>query len=389
MKRFPVLFIIVLLLFVNCRTSTYYLKHAQFDSAVYKSVSKLRKKPSKTKEINVLREAYSKANQADIERINFLRTSGEPDVWDNIFSRYNALKNRQDVVKTLPTKILNGMNFTFINYDEEMISAKRKAAEYFYAHALVLLEKNNRQSARLAYADLLKVKQYYSDYKDVDAKLQEALLNGRNNILFKIQNQANVIVPQNFEQELLKISMEDMNTLWMNYHTRAVDQVYYDYTILLNLKEIAVSPEQVREESYTDQKEIQDGFKYKLDSKGNVMKDSAGNDIKIPIIKIITCKVVMTKARKSAMLRGTLDYTDNRSGQIIKTNPVVAETFFENNVAVPYGDLNALTGSSRNLINTSHFVPFPSNPDIIMQAAVRLKDMTKDIIWNNKNLIGY
>lgn len=389
MKRFPVLFIIVLLLFVNCRTSTYYLKHAQFDSAVYKSVSKLRKKPSKTKEINVLREAYSKANQADVERINFLRTSGEPDVWDNIFSRYNALKNRQDIVKTLPTKILNGMNFTFINYDEEMISAKRKAAEYFYAHALVLLEKNNRQSARLAYADLLKVKQYYSDYKDVDAKLQEALLNGRNNILFKIQNQANVIVPQNFEQELLKISMEDMNTLWMNYHTRAVDQVYYDYTILLNLKEIAVSPEQVREESYTDQKEIQDGFKYKLDSKGNVMKDSAGNDIKIPIIKIITCKVVMTKARKSAMLRGTLDYTDNRSGQIIKTNPVVAETFFENNVAVPYGDLNALTGSSRNLINTSHFVPFPSNPDIIMQAAVRLKDMTKDIIWNNKNLIGY
>ena len=389
MKRFPVLFIIVLLLFVNCRTSTYYLKHAQFDSAVYKSVSKLRKKPSKTKEINVLREAYSKANQADVERINFLRTSGEPDVWDNIFSRYNALKNRQDIVKTLPTKILNGMNFTFINYDEEMISAKLKAAEYFYAHALVLLEKNNRQSARLAYADLLKVKQYYSDYKDVDAKLQEALLNGRNNILFKIQNQANVIVPQNFEQELLKISMEDMNTLWMNYHTRAVDQVYYDYTILLNLKEIAVSPEQVREESYTDQKEIQDGFKYKLDSKGNVMKDSAGNDIKIPIIKIITCKVVMTKARKSAMLRGTLDYTDNRSGQIIKTNPVVAETFFENNVAVPYGDLNALTGSSRNLINTSHFVPFPSNPDIIMQAAVRLKDMTKDIIWNNKNLIGY
>lgn len=389
MKHTVVLLCIITLLFANCRTSSSYLKHGQFESAVYKSVAKLRKKPTKTKEINVLREAFSKANQTDLDRINFLRTSGEPDIWDNIFSRYNALKNRQDLVKTLPTNILNAIHFVPINYDEEVVSAKRKAAEYFYAHALQLLERNNKQSARQAYNDLLRVKQYYSDYRDVDAKLQEALLNGRNNILFKIQNQANVIVPSNFEQELLKISMDDMNTLWMNYHTKAIEQVNYDYTLLLNLKEIAVSPEQVREESYTDQKEIQDGFKYKLDSKGNVMKDSAGNDIKIPIIKIITCKVVLTKARKSALIRGTLDYVNNHSGQLIKNFPVAAETFFENNVAVPYGDLNALSSSSRNLINTSHFIPFPSNPDIIMQAAVRLKDMTKDIIWRNKNSLDY
>jgi hypothetical protein len=389
MKYTSVLLLILALLFTNCRTSSSYLKHGQFDSAVYKSAAKLRKKPTKTREIHVLREAFAKANQSDLDRINFLRTSGEPDIWDNIFSRYNALKNRQDLVKTLPTNVLNAIHFVPVNYDEEVIGAKRKAAEYFYAHALQLLERGNKQSARQAYSELLRVKQYYSDYKDVDAKLQEALLNGRSNVLFKIQNQSNMIAPQNFEQELLKISMEDMNTLWMNYHTKAIGQLQYDYTILLNLKDIAVSPEQVREESYTDQKEIQDGFKYKLDSKGNVMKDSAGNDIKIPIIKIITCKVVLTKARKSALIKGTLDYMNNHTGQLIKTFPVAAETFFENNVAVPYGDLNALSSSSRNLINTSHFIPFPSNPDIIMQAAVRLKDMTKDIIWRNKNTIDY
>ncbi len=388
MKRFPVLFFILLIL-SNCSSSSHYLKKAQFDAAVYKSVSKLRKKPTKTKEINVLREAYAKANQSDLDQINSLRASGEPNIWDNIFSRYSALKNRQAQVKTLPTTVLNAIHFVPVNYDEEVIAAKRKAAEYFYAHALQLLDKNNRQSARLAYGELLKVKQYYSDYRDVDAKLQEALLNGRNNILFKIQNKSNVIVPQNFEQELLKISMEDMNTLWMNYHTKAIDQINYDYTILLNLKEINVSPEQVREEAYTDQKEIQDGFKYQLDSKGNVMKDTAGNDIKIPIIKVITCKVVLTKARKSAIIGGTLDYINNRSEQLIKTHPIAAETFFENNVAVPYGDLNALSSSSRNLVNTSHFVPFPSNPDIIMQAAIRLKEMTKDLIWRNKNIIDY
>jgi hypothetical protein len=241
----------------------------------------------------------------------------------------------------------------------------------------------------LAYNELLKVKQYYSDYRDTDAKLQEALLIGRSNILFKIQNQSNIIVPQNFEQELLKISMQDMNTLWMNYDTKPVDQLDYDYSIQLNLKEISVSPEQVREESYVDQKEITDGFKYKLDAKGNVMKDSAGNDIKIPIIKIITCKMVITKQRKSAIIKGTLDYVNNHTGQLIKTDPVVAETFFENDAASPYGDLNALSSASRNLLNTGHFIPFPPNPDMIMQAAARLKDMTKSIIWNNKNIVNY
>jgi hypothetical protein len=381
--------LIVFLMFTNCRTSTHYLKHAQFEAAVYKSVSKLRKKPTKTKEINVLREAFSKANQEDMERISFLRTSGEPDIWDNIFSRYNALKNRQQQVKTLPTNVLNAIHFVPVNYDEEVITAKQKAAEYFYAHAVQLLEKNNKQNARLAYDELLKVKQYYSDYRDVDAKLQQALLIGRSNILFKIQNQANIIVPQNFEQELLKISMQDMNTLWLNYDTKAVDQLDYDYSIRLNLKEIAVSPEQIKEESYVDEKEITDGWKYKLDAKGNVVKDSAGNDIKIPIIKIITCKMVITKQRKSAIIKGTLDYVNNHTGQLIKTDPVIAETFFENDAAAPYGDLNALSSASRKLLNTGHFIPFPSNPDMIMQAAMRLKDMTKSIIWNNKNIVNY
>ena len=360
-----VLLIFILLIFTNCRTSTHYLKHAQFEAAVNKSVHKLRKKPSKTKEISVL------------------RTSGQPDIWDNIFRRYNSLKNRQDQVKTLPSSVLSAINFTAVNYDEEIVTAKKKAAEYFYAHAVLLLDRNNKQDARLAYEDLKKVKFYYNDFKDVDA-----LLNGRNNILFKIQNQTNMLVPQNFEQELLKISMDDMNTLWMNYDTRAVEQRNYDYSISLNLKQIDVSPEQVKEESYVDQKEITDGFKYKLDAKGNVMKDSSGNDIKIPIIKIITCKVVLVKQRKSAMIGGSLDYVNNRTGQLIKTNPIIAETFFENSSATPYGDYNALSNSSKNLLG-NHPIPFPPNPDMIMQAAAKLKDMSKTIIWNNRNIIDY
>lgn len=386
-KLFVYLFSFLVLLF-GCTSSSKYLERAQFDAAVNKSVTKLRKKSTNGKELNVLKQSFGKANQADLERINFLKASGEPDIWDNVFSLYSTLKLRQSIVKTLPANVLNKINFVPVDYDQEVISAKKKAAEYFYTHAIILLNKKDRQSARTAYTDLQKVKQYYNDYKDTDSKMQEALSAGTNNILFKMKNQTKLILPKTFEEELLKISMSDLNTLWLNYDTKADESLYYDYSIVLNVNNILVSPEQVKEESYTDQKEIQDGFKYKLDSKGNVMKDSSGNDIKIPIIKIITCKVVMVHQLKTATITGTLDYLNNRTGKLIKTNPITTETIFENHSATPYGDINALSEKSKKIMGNK-FIPFPSDPDLILQTGMKLKDMTKNIIWDNKNLIQY
>jgi hypothetical protein len=388
MKKITVCLIVLTIFFSNCTSSKKYLARAQFNAAVNKSVSKLRKKPTKTKEMVILKEAYSKANSADIDRINFLKSSGEPDIWDNIFSNYSALKNRQEVVKTLPTDILNKINFVNINYDQEIITAKKKAAEYFYARGILSLDKKDRQSARSAYADFQKVKQYYYDYADIDNKINEALFKGRNNILFKVENRTNTIMPANFEEELLKININEINSLWMNYDTKINNDLFYDYAIVLRLMDIAVSPEQVKEESYTDQKEINDGFKYQLDKNGNVVKDSSGKDIKIPIIKVITCQVVITHQYKSTMINGVLDYINNKTGQLIKSIPLTAESVFENHAALPYGDLNALSPKSRNLIN-SRILRFPSNPEMIMQTNAKLKDAAKNIIWNNRNVIDF
>lgn len=386
MKKIYYFFVIFLML--SCSSSsTKYLHKAQYDSAIHKSVKKLRKNPSKAKEIDVLKQAYSKANQIDKDRINFLKTSGEANVWDDIYKHYANLKGRQELVKTLPDKVLRDIQFSQVNYDQEILTAKKKAAEYFYNHAIELLKRDDRHSSREAYYDLQRVKQLYPNYNDVDNKLQEALFKGTNNILFKIKNQTNLIVPKNFEDELLKISMDELNTQWQNYDTKANSNLFYDYTILLLIKDIRVSPEQVKEESHTEEKEIEDGFSYKLDAKGNVMKDTAGNDIKIPKIKIITCKVIETHQLKTAVIIGNLDYINNRTGQLIKTNPITAEGIFENHAAMGVGNLDALKPETRKKIGNNP-LPFPSNPDLIMQADQVLKNMTKDIIWANKNILN-
>ncbi len=385
MKKLIILLLSALLI-AGCASSKKYLERAQYDAAINMAVKKLRKNPSNIKELDVLKQAFPKANQVDKDRIDFLKTSGDDNVWDQIFNRYANLKDRQQLVKTLPDNVLNSIGFIEKNYDRELLDAKKKAAEYFYTHAIDLLKRKDRNSARDAFYELKRVKQLYSDYKDVDARLQEAQFLGTNNVLFKMLNNTKMIIPQGFEEELLKISLKELNGQWLNYDTKSNSALYYDYTIYLNLNNIFVSPEQVNEESHTEEREIEDGFKYKLDSKGNVMRDTAGNDIKIPVIKIITCKVIQVHQMKRAMISGTLDYFDNRTKQLIKTDPISAEWVFENHSANAFGDLNALKPETKKLLGNKP-LPFPSNPDMIMQANQILKQMSKDIIWCNKGMI--
>ena len=144
-------FLFITLLIAGCTSSRKYLQRAQFDAAINKSVQKLRKNPNNEKELAVLKEAYAKANQINTDRINFLKTSGEQNVWDEIYSNFNAMKYRQDQVKTLPDAAVSRLNIVFKNYDQEIIEAKKKAAEFYYNHAMELLKRNDRMSAREAF----------------------------------------------------------------------------------------------------------------------------------------------------------------------------------------------------------------------------------------------
>ncbi|HPH19648.1 MAG TPA: hypothetical protein PLE32_12750 [Haliscomenobacter sp.] len=53
-------------------------------------------------------------------------------------------------------------------------------------------------------------------------------------------------------------------------------------TAALMLRDVQVSPGTMRERQYEEQNQIQDGWVYEYDTRGNVKKDTAGNDIKYP-----------------------------------------------------------------------------------------------------------
>ena len=58
-----------------------------------------------------------------------MRKTGQPDIWDEIFNLYRNLKYREDLVNVLPGNKLSAIEYKYINYDDEMIAAKKKAVK--------------------------------------------------------------------------------------------------------------------------------------------------------------------------------------------------------------------------------------------------------------------
>ena len=381
--------LICLIAFTGCESSKTALRKGDYDLAIKKSVKKLRKDPTNQKEVLVLEEAYKKAQLSDLDKINFMKKEGDPNSWEKIFNAYSRIKDRQEMIKSLPPLKVGTrtVSFEYINCDDEIIQAKQKAAEYFYVHALSLIQKGGKQNARIAYSEFEKVKQYYSDYKDIDQQLSKVSQLGLSNVLFKMKNQTRVPLPREFEEDLTKISLHELNQKWTKYYTKETKGMDYDFTILVNMKMIDVSPESVKEIHNTESREFQDGWNYALDEKGNVKKDSLGNDIKTPKTRRVSCEVIENVKKKSARIAGTVDYVNNSTGQLMKSEPIAADAFFENSSATALGDISALRPETKNKIGKPP-VPFPSDFDLLLQAGTTLKSMTKDIIWRNKNLLN-
>ncbi len=153
------------------------------------------------------------------------------------------------------------------------------------------------------------------------------------------------------------------------------------------MKNINVSPESVKELQYTETKEVPDGFQYLLDKNGNVKKDSSGNDLKLPKTKIISCNISEVYQNKKAIIAGTLDFINNSSGQLVKTDPITSENFFEFRSATGFGDTSILKPETKAKLGKKP-IPFPSNFEMILAAGQTLKGMVKNIIWTNKGVFN-
>lgn len=381
--RYIGLLLILCFIFSACTSSKKLLEKGRYDEAIEKSVKALRKDPGDSDELRVLKEAYRKANTYDLDQISFLENEGRDENWVEIYNLYTALDARQDWIKSLPSQLLH--QFDLKNYDRELIASKENAAEVSYQKGIEYLERGDKQSARLAYGEFERVNYIYRDYKEVSRLMSEAHFNGTINVLFTVENNSEVILPRDFDYELKKVSLKELNDLWTNYDTYADTVLNYDYYIVLDLKEIRISPESIDRNTYTETGEIQDGMKYVLDENGNVKKDSLGNDIRVPNMITVSAEVTESRQHKHGYVSGSLDYIDLNTDQLIKTEDISVEAVFEHYSATASGNEEILSDATMKKLR-SRPVPFPTDEDMLMDAASLLKDQSKAIVYRNRGL---
>lgn len=389
MKKITYLLSIILIV-TSCVSSKRQLQKGNYDRAIEKSVKKLRKKPNDKDEIKIMDKAYNIANEQDLNRIKYLKLESNPDNWDAILNHYLRLKNRQSLVRTvLPLNLpRRQINYEYVDYDRKIVEAKHKAAEFYFAHGQKLMDKNNKVSYREAYYEFMKVKEYWGDYQNIDQLINEAHYLGMSRVLVTVENKTHLKLSEAFKQDLLAIDHSRLNSEWVEYHTRHLnDDINYDYLVYINLKIIDVSPEFTKEKDYIEKKRVEDGFDYALDQNGNVMKDTAGNDIKIKKYKDLQCTVIETIQRKSVNIEGDVEIIRTNPEKLIKKDPIGAETNFEHLSARAVGDIEALSQDTRKLVEIEP-VPFPDDVSLIMQCSETLKLAIRDILRRNRRYIN-
>ena len=230
---------------------------------------------------------------------------------------------------------------------------------------------------------MVKIDKYYPNYKDKDALKARASAAGISHVVVEVDNRTGSVLPARFEADLLRFGVRDLDSRWQRYYLNGTDGIAPDYRVVISFTDIAVSPGEVRERIYTDEKEIDDGFDYVLDDNGNVLKDTSGNDIKIPRTKTIRADVLENYQFKNAAVSGRIDFYDAREGQLMHSEPIAAEAIFEHYAATFNGDQRALSGQSKRRIGNAP-MPFPADEQLLLQAAERLKPVVKTKIKNNR-----
>lgn len=357
-----------------------------YDKAIQLSVKKLRKnktKKSKQKYVVLLEESFTKAVDEDNRNLERYKMDTNPAVIENVYETYLALDKRQELIRPLlPLHIISKnrkAEFKFVNYTNEINTAKVSLSDYLYINAQNLLQENNKTSARKAYRDLEYLQNITPNFKNTKNLLSEAHLKGTSFISVALLNETNQVIPKSLESDLLDFNSYGLNRFWTTFHSKPKNNIDYDYELKLLFNHIDVGPERIHEKQILKEKEIVDGFEYVLDQNGNVATDSLGNSIKVDKYITVKCDVFEIHQEKSSHIDAEVIVIDLKKNQLMDNISLESQFIFNHYFAKIRGDKRALDQHYSDMISERE-IPFPTDEQMIYDTGEDLKNKLAAII---------
>jgi len=366
-----------------------FVARGDYDQAIELAVKKLQKdKGAKEYEphIRLLEEAYLKAKEDDTRHINFLKKENSPAGAKEIYYTYLDLQARQDLIRPLLPLYSNEMgrkaNFVFSDYSNDLLAAKNAYVKALYQEAIVYMQRNTKKDYRSAFNVLCELEEVQPNYRDVHQLREDTRFRGTDFVFVTLNNHTGQFIPFRLERDLLDFNTYDLDDFWTEYHGQRENGINYDLGIDLNFQTIQISPERISNKQYIRTQRIKDGQEYGRDRKGNIVRDSLGNPIKIDKFINVSAQVTITTQQKSVLVGGTVVYKDLNKRRQLNSFPLSSEFVFENAFAKYRGDERALTAEDRRLLN-NYFIPFPNNEQMVFDAGTDIKERFKEILRDN------
>ena len=284
--------------------------------------------------INYVAASYHRANQADHERIQALKATGQPDVWPEIYQRYCSMKGRNDALKCFPTKVKNGIDYRKLDLDDDMMAARNKAEGFLVAKANQLLGTGSK-------ADALEAETYIYQLENTNSE-NVNLLNLKKKQTFCVADKVTMAL-----YDKLDLPDEVIDAIFDFAEGEVPFKVEpsrkQSAMVLVVIDDVTLSPIRLDEVTFKEEK----------DGK--------------------TATVTDYTQQKSATLKGRLVYHD-AEGRTLGKVPFETKSTFKHEYTTVSGDQTACSEETLHRLG-GRSVPIPTDESLLLDAAKKLNDL--------------
>ena len=322
-----------------CNTTKKLYEAQQYDQVIQRVAPEVCQGKMNDKDLNYVAASYHKANQADHERIQALKASGQPDVWPEIYQRYCSMKGRNDALKCFPSKVKKGMNYVKLDLDDDLIAARNKAENYLVAKTNLLLNTDPKANAAEAEKCIEQLKCSNRENPQLLNLQKKLALYSTESVEFGFLSDYNL--PTDFQDVVFSFEENELPREILGIHVLKKPKHPFAYVVV---KQVSISPMRLDEVTFKENK----------NDKSVDVTDHSQN--------------------KSVTVSGYIRYFANDAKRELGVVPFEVKSTFKNDYTTIKGDREACSAETLSRLD-SHPVPVPTDESMLIDAAKKLNDL--------------